>query len=340
MIVSQLEKLASTLTDEQKYSLLNRLRDLFFGGISKEITLCPCCNSTNFVKNGSPRGVQRYKCKNTSQAFTYKTKTILSGVKKLDKLTQLIDLLSKGRLPTIREISRELNISMQTAFDFRTKILTAIYEDIELSNNLIEFDEKNFRLSRKGRKGMKYTRKRGKKLVGDNDFNIKVFISYSRTTKKLELYASHMGRTSSNDVENYLGTKKDLAVYSDKHNAYVKFYKDRDITSNVFKSSDHVSKTKKEVHNQNVNYFSGLIEREINDGMRGVSTKYLQGYLNWIMFVQNNIKHNVPVKEKVGENRVALDIFKQKEREFKYFLRNNGRNNYGTYNDRYYGKAA
>jgi hypothetical protein len=149
-----------------------------------------------------------------------------------------------------------------------------------------------------------------------------------------------MGRTSSNDVENYLGTKKDLAVYSDKHNAYVKFYKDRDITSNVFKSSDHVSKTKKEVHNQNVNYFSGLIEREINDGMRGVSTKYLQGYLNWIMFVQNNIKHNVPVKEKVGENRVALDIFKQKEREFKYFLRNNGRNNYGTYNDRYYGKAA
>ncbi|MFM2392572.1 MAG: hypothetical protein RLZZ546_549, partial [Bacteroidota bacterium] len=51
-------------------------------------------------------------------------------------------------------------------------------------------------------------------------------------------------------------------------------------------------------------------------------------------------KEAVSLKDIVMENRVALDIFKQKEKEFAYFLRINGRNNYGECRDRYYGKVA
>jgi uncharacterized protein YehS (DUF1456 family) len=58
------------------------------------------------------------------------------------------------------------------------------------------------------------------------------------------------------------------------------------------------------------------------------------------MFIENAKKEAVSLKDIVMENRVALDIFKQKEKEFAYFLRINGRNNYGECRDRYYGKVA
>jgi hypothetical protein len=53
------------------------------------------------------------------------------------------------------------------------------------------------------------------------------------------------------------------------------------------------------------------------------------------MFTQNGIKDE-DIKEKVADNKVSLEVFRQKERELKFFLKNNGRNNYGSYYDRYY----
>jgi transposase-like protein/IS1 family transposase len=328
----------TNLSYDNKFYLFNRLKSILFNGLSKEITLCPCCNETNFMKHGSYKGTQKFKCRNTSKIFTYRTNTVVSGIAKMDKMIQLVEMLGTGKLPTLTEIQKKLQISRPTAFDWRTKILTALYEEIELSNSTVEFDETYAQVSRKGRRGMSYSRERGKKQVGDNDYNVKIFMSYNRDTKQLELYASHMGRTSSQDVENYLGAKKDFKiVYTDKHKSYIKCFNDNNLPHESFKSSDHVSLKDNEVHNQTINHFSGKLKRFLEDDLKGASTKYLQGYLNWQMFLQNGIKSQIPVQKKVSENKVALEIFKQKEKEFQYFLRNNGRNNYGTYYDRYYG---
>ncbi|ABG58452.1 hypothetical protein CHU_1177 [Cytophaga hutchinsonii ATCC 33406] len=165
-------------------------------------------------------------------------------------------------------------------------------------------------------------------------------MSYSRTTKNLELFASHMGKSSAQDVENYLGVKKGLVVFSDKHVSYGKYYKRKRVVNKVFKAKDHVSKTDKTVHNQTLNYYCGKLQRFLDCELKGVSTKYLQGYLNWFMSIENGKREASSVKSAVMENRVALDIFKQKEKEFQYFLKINGRNNYGKCRDRYYGKVA
>ena len=342
MKTSHIDQFLTVLSADQKKYLLERLKSLLFGNIFKTVTVCPCCNDSKFVKSGLYKGIQKFKCKNTSRVFTFKSNTILSYVYKLDKLTQLVDIMGTGRFPTIREINKEIGVSMQTAFDWRTKIMTAIYEDVELKDSIIEFDETNFRLSRKGRKGMdkKYTRKRGHKLVGDNKMNVKVFMAYSRATNKVELYESHMGRTSALDVANYLGVKKGLVIYSDKHQSYGKFYNDYNVPYKTFTSLNHINLEDNTIHNQHINQISGALGNFVNDQLRGVSTKYLQGYCNWQMFVQNGLKKEVKVKEVLIDNRLAFDIFKQKEREFKYFLRNNGRTDYGYYNDRYYGGGS
>ena len=336
----QLDSILTELTSEQKVYLFNKLKALFFGGISKEITVCPCCNSNSFIKHGSYKGTQKFKCLTTSKIFTYRTNTVISGIYKLDKLTELVELMGTGRFPTLTEIQKIIGISRQTAFDWRTKILTAVYEDVELNSSIIEFDELSYNLSRKGRQGLdqRYSRKRGYTRVGDNKFLTKIFCSYSRSTKKLELYTSHMGKTSANHVANYLGMKKEVIVYSDSHKSYGKFYRDNNVQHETFKASDHVSHTNKQVHNQNINRISGNLGTFINDQLRGVSTKYIQGYMNWMAFLNNNKKEDqVGIKEVLTKNKVALEVFKQKEREFKYFLRNNRRTDYGYYNDRYYG---
>jgi hypothetical protein len=259
----------------------------------------------------------------------------------MDKMEELMVFMLERSFPKIDEIQEKLGISRQTAYAWRTKIVTAVYEIIEFDSQVIEFDETNCRISRKGRRGMLYSRKSGKKLVGDNDYNVKIFMAYSRSTKKLELFQSHMGRTSSQDVENYLGTKRGIVVYTDKHGSYKKYCDKRGVVQKTFKSKDHVSKTNKDVHNQTLNYHCKELDTFLNEDLRGVSTKYLQGYLNWYMFIQNVVKKAKKkdiLRDVVIKNKAALDIYKQKEKEFQYFLKINGRNNYGTFNDKYYGR--
>ncbi|MFN8436414.1 MAG: IS1595 family transposase [Cytophagales bacterium] len=335
MNTRNIDSFISHLSVEEKSYLLSKLKSTVLS-LDKTVISCPCCNETNFKKNGFYKNVlQKYKCLNTSKVFSYKTNTILSHIQDLSKLEQLMELMVEKNFPTLKVIQETLKISAQTAFDWRTKIITALYKEINLDNNIIEFDETNFRLSRKGRQGMSFSRKRGEKLVGDNKYNVKVFMSYSRTTKKLELFTSHIGRTAFKDVENYLGVKKGLVVYSDKHQAYKKYFNKSNVKHAVFKSENHVSLTDRNIHNQTINYFCGSLANFLDIDLKGVSTKYIQGYLNWFMFIQNNKNEN-NLKDSILTNKVALDIFKQKEKEFQYFLKINGRNNYGYFNDKYF----
>lgn len=332
----QIEFILDDLTIEEKSYLFERLKTIVLGDISRNIKSCPCCGSTKFVKRGSYKGVQKYICKTTSKIFSYKSKTVISGITKMDKLIELLELMSEGKLPTVFEIERKLKVSHQTAFDWRTKVLTSLYREVNFDSSIIEFDETNFMISTKGRKGVTDIRKRGDKLVGDNSFNVKVFMTYSRTTKKLELFQSHIGKTKFTDVDNYLSSKKDLLVYSDMHKSYAKYYKQKSVLNARFRSSDHVSLVDPEVHNQTLNYYTGMIKDFINRDLHGVSTKYLQGYLNWIMFVENVLKErDVKIKDVITDNKVALDIYKQKDKEFQYFLKNNGHQSIGTYKEKY-----
>jgi transposase-like protein len=329
------KNLINQLSDKQKTELFALLKQSLSNLIPTEITACPCCNGSNFIKDGKYKETQKYQCKTTGKYFTYRTNTILSGIAKIDKMSELINMLSTGTLPTVQKIEDALHIAHQTAFDWRTKILTALYERINLDNQIIEFDESFHYLSRKGRKGMKYSRKRGKRKVGDNKYTGKIFVAYSRSTGNIDLQFSHIGRTKTDDVANYLEPYNDLVVYSDSHRSYISYFKRNDIEYEKFKASHHVSKIDKLVHNQTINAYARSFRNLINDGLRGVSTKYIQGYCNWFSFLINAIKKGVKPVEAIVKNKVALQIYKQKENEFCYLLNNSGRTNYGECRSRY-----
>jgi len=149
-----------------------------------------------------------------------------------------------------------------------------------------------------------------------------------------------MGRTKKQDVENYFGVPNGMVMYSDMHPSYKGYCLDKSILQETFKSKNHVSLINRDVHNQTLNYYCRILGNFLDEQLKGVSTKYLQGYLNWFMFIENGKREALSVKEVIMDNKVALDVFKQKEKEFQYFLRANGRNNYGNCNDRYYGDVA
>lgn len=330
------KQLISKLNRQEKIELFSLLKSSLNSLIPSEVTTCPCCGLTKFTKDGKYKDTQKYQCKLSGKYFTYRTNTVLSGIAKIDKMGELINMLCNGDLPTLTDIREELGVSNQTAFDWRTKILTALYNHINLDSQVVEFDEFFHYISRKGRKGMSYARKRGsKRKVGDNKYTDKVFMAYSRSTGKIDFHFSHIGRTKADDVANYLGTYSDLHIYSDSHRSYISYFKRDNVAYDKFKAGDHVSHEDSNVHNQTINAYARGFKNFINDGLRGVSTKYIQGYCNWYCFVVNAIKKGIKPVEVITKNKIALQIYKQKEKEFGYLLHNSGRSNWGTCKTRF-----
>jgi transposase-like protein len=320
----------SKLSKQEKSELFILLKSSLNSLAPKDVTTCPCCGLTKYTKDGKYKGTQKYHCKVSNKYFTYRTNTVLSGIAKIEKFGELVNMLGNGVLPTLKVMIKSLKISNQTAFDWRTKILTALYSQASLDSQVVEFDEFFHYISRKGRRGMKYARKRGKRKVGDNNYTGKVFMAYSRSTGKVDFQFSHMGRTKADDVANYMGTYSDLHVYSDSHRSYISYFKRGNVAYDKFKAGDHVSKADSKVHNQTINAYAGQFHTLINQIHRGVSTKYIQGYCNWFSFVTNAIKNGTTPVEVITENKVAMQIYKQKEKEFCYLLDHSHRSNWGT----------
>jgi len=229
--------------------------------------------------------------------------------------------------------------------------------EMTFKNDTIEFDEAYFLLSRKGRqemdtpKNLRYWRKR---QIGDSDYQVKLFFTYGRNSKNLELYESHMGRTSKNDLERYFTKNKfkNVEIFTDSHPSYKSFFKNIDLKHDMFIAKEHVSSENKLVHNQTINAYMRNFKNFVNKDLRGVSTKYLGFYSKWFQFLntaKENIKKElVNQKSKVSFNiidnicneiivdKLGLEMYRQSEKHYKYFLKENGRTDFGTCKHHYY----
>jgi len=77
-MIKDIDKLITELTPAQKEYLLAKLKSAVFGGISKDVIQCPCCNDKSFIKYGSYKETVKYKCKTTKKIFSYKSKSMYS----------------------------------------------------------------------------------------------------------------------------------------------------------------------------------------------------------------------------------------------------------------------
>ena len=246
--------------------------------------VCPHCEHIKYVKMGKDNGVQRYKCKKCNRTFTPYTGTWMAQIHKKEKLADYLKLMQQGL--SLDRIKKKLNINKKTAFDWRHKITQSIKDaGEEMFLGITESDETFFLYSEKGSgKLMHKSRKRGKqvKTRGISKEQVAVIATADRKGT-ISINAACLGRLSKKDVEKAIGKRinKQTILCTDGHSSFKGFANDNNLEHHVLRANLKQFVKKNKFHIQNINSLHSRLKKWVNDDLYGVSTKYLQNYLNW-----------------------------------------------------------
>lgn len=331
----QIKDLFKKLSTDQQNQLLKdlpSLRNKTLTNIEDSIIVeCPYCKQTDIFKNGKHKGSQRYKCKSCNRNFKAATGRAFYGIKKKVKFAEYKSIMIKEGLLPLKQMSSRLGISIQTAFDWRHKILSSINTGTQNFDGITEIDDIWFLYSQKGRQGLEYSRKRGgSKRKGDNDFQVKMLVTMDRK-QSTDLSVVRIGRLKSSDIKRKVGEKvsKTATLVSDKHSSISAFAKRNNIEHINFKASEHIADSQH--HVQTVNNLASRIKGKLNHSLRGVSTKYLQNYSNWFQFYESNKNSDDIVAEAdkiLSKNYDAWNVFTNIENFYKRFIKEYSKRTY------------
>lgn len=285
----------------QEYEVSGQVLDLAYEKIAAERQKkpCPYCKSEKVLKRGSQKGVQMYQCKTCVKWYSETTGTALWDIKLKTKWQGYLRCMEQGM--SLKAISQELEICIQTAFNWRHKILSSLgrFTPEHLSGE-VESDDFEISISKKGSKIIdRKPRKRGsdfKRNVNDEVTVIQVVTAVERGGETF-LKAVETKRLTTEEITKAFGGRltEGATLITDAHPSYKSFAKENPLLIHkTFIAKDHVSKTDKKVHVQTVNH----THRELKDFLRqfnGVSSKYLQNYLNLFAYADKlrETKHTI-----------------------------------------------
>lgn len=285
--------------------------------VSKTRKPCPHCSSEKVYKRGKQGGIQMYQCRECTRWYSETTGTPLWDIKLKHKWQVYLRCMQQGM--SIRKIAKELNISIQTSFDWRHKILSALdrYTPDTLSGT-IECDEMELPLSNKGQRNLdRPARKRGtdfkRNKASAKSTIVQVVASVERGGETI-IKAVESKRLSADQIAKVFDDKlqKGSTLITDKHASYRLYAKKHpEIKHRVLYGKQHVSKDEPEVHLQRVNN----THRQIRTFLRpfnGVSTKYLQNYLNWYAYADKLNQNKETIKQwlmALFVSQEAYDLF-------------------------------
>lgn len=278
-IVEHLSDLCSTKNSNSKIISKFKDKDLF----CKE---CGC----KLYKNGKTKnGIQKYICSECKITLSETTNTIICHSKlPFEIWSNVIDNLLNGF--SLRRIAEENNISLLTSFRIRHKVLYALknfIEDINLSGK-IQSDEKYFSVNLKGTKKEnmpRYSKKRtskGNSTRGISHHKICVVSSIDENDNLL-LKIVGLGRCTTDMLKESLGKKLNNAksVSADSASAYQSFCEKYNLTLHAIPSGFHNDGI------YNISEING-IHSQLETWLckfRGVSTRHLQEYLDWFVYI-------------------------------------------------------
>ena len=297
-----INKLLKTLTLDEKEQLFVLLKkdigltpqlDIIKSKLNKnQKVLCPHCHCGDIYGHGEYKGRKRYKCKQCKKTFNDFTGTAISGIKKVDKFQEYLNLTIESI--TIRKAAKELGINMKTIFDWRHKLLSSISTMNGTSfYGIVECDDKQLDVNEKGkrnldRKPYKRPSDRNKKRGVSND-KVSIMVATDRKGNST-MQIAKMGRIDSESVENTIGDfiNKSNVLCSDSHPSIISWAENKKLEHHTFVASRQHVKNKC-YHVQHVNSIDNLYERWIKP-FYGVATKYLPQYLNWFIFLEKTKK--------------------------------------------------
>lgn len=323
-------RLYKSLSDDGKDAVLKELNQTSNAGactiVNVPAVCCPHCESRLFVKNGKLGPIQKYKCKTCCRVFTAKTGTSLHGLHKPEKFELYKSLMLESYYP-IKQIAEKVGTSVQTAFDWRHKILAGTVTDDGPFEGITETDDIWFLYSQKGRKGLDHSRGRGgSKRAGDNDFQAKLLITSDRN-RTTDFSLARIGRLKKADMERKVGGRfsNDCILVSDKHRSISAFARSENLEHVSFKASEHTAGG--EYHVQNINNMAASLKTMVNGTLKGVSTKYLQNYANWYWLRRNKTSAK-ELGAMLAKNKDALRSYINREGIYKWFIENFSRRTY------------
>lgn len=278
-ISEHLSELCSTKNSNSKVVSKFKDKDLF----------CEKCGS-KINKNGKTKnGIQKYICSGCKSTLSETSNTIICHSKlSFEVWKNAIDNLLNGF--SIRRIAEENNISNYTSFRLRHKILYALkkfVENIKLSGN-IQSDEKYFSINLKGtrKENMpRYSKKRtsnGNGIKGISHHKICVVSSIDENDNLL-LKIAGLGRCTTDMLRKTLGQKlnKVESINADSASAYQDFCEENQLALNAIPSGFHSDGI------FNISEING-VHSQVETWLckfRGVSTRHLQEYLDWFVYI-------------------------------------------------------
>ena len=321
------------LTASQKVELLNILQyeidvpkfDMLNSSSNNVSKIeCPNCTNSKVVGHGTYKGRGRYMCKSCGKSFNDYTGTAISGIKKVDKFQSYLKLILES--VSIRVAAKKLDLNIKTILDWRHKIASSL-EDINGSkfSGIVECDDKLVNINEKGsrilnRKAFKRPSDRKTKR-GISDDKISIIVATDRKGNPTMKIAKR-GRIDTNSVQKSIGDlmNSDNILCSDKHPSIISWAKENQVEHHTFLAKHH-SKNKI-YHVQNVNSIDNLFERWVKP-FYGISTKYLDKYLNWFMFLQrtkNKTNQVIDLAEIILRNKKAKFKYKETYRMYELLL--------------------
>lgn len=290
--------------------LINEMRETRFN----EGFECPHCASEHVVRFGKYNNRQRYRCKCCNKTFTGTTNTVLYRTRKGDEWITFVDCMFKGY--SLRKSAEIVGVTWVTLFYWRHKLLSALKQmDFEQFEGIVEVDETYFLYSQKGQRCIseRKPRKRGGKSKhrGISHEQVCVLVARDRTKATVSKVAC-MGRVVKSKVDSMIGSKltSENVLVTDAWRAYMTYAKEKGLEHYRIKSNDGKHVIKGLYHIQNVNGLHSRMKQWI-DRFKGVSTKYLDNYLAWFLFIDS--RSNESTRHNIKEFLLSAFIFEMKD---------------------------
>ena len=253
---------------------------------------CPHCGGVHYCRYGKFKDSQRFKCKDCGKTFCEYTGTWLQGIHKKELVEDYLALMVSHT--SLDKTSKKLKINKKTAFDWRHKILSSFEQNTGSEfEGVVESDETFFEHSEKGSKRLnRPARKRGTQAKSRGIGQNKATVIVTKDRKKsLKMTLSTMGRITKADIVESFQTplNNEAILCSDGHVSYKGYSKDHNLKHIVLRSDLKQFVKKGVYHIQHVNELHNRLKKWIDGTFWGVSTKYLQYYLNWF-YLQETLK--------------------------------------------------
>lgn len=313
-----------------KFAMINQI------DISEEVSntqmQCRKCGHTEFVKNGTYKNRQRYKCRQCQTTQFADANTALYNLKLKDKWVDFVTLmLEQKENKSCSQIAEKLDINKKTAYSWRHKMLTSLNELHPLETGTeIELDEVYFGFCVKGRIGKeKYNeyygpehpdnkeselRKEEKKMEAEN-YQVIYMCEHNRNNdfNFSPIKIQKKGIVSEQDIERVLAPidfKEKTVITDSELSLRAYFAKQDNVEHQTFKSSDIKQGVvkQKDIHNNNINNAMMRL-RDWMKNFKGVSTKYLSNYLKWFRLI--NIFNLEQVKSFVKETILDKKLYER-----------------------------